>query len=284
RLQHRSPAMLVSLQDQMKGKELTFLALPPDVQQVTKPKDSNIISDKDRVATSRNPQVDPKELKKILDSARPGRPGLTGPQSPNQHPAPPAIAENIPGPPSQQPGQQNVGTPQFQSQNQSAQLPPPATPPQPKPSVKFGTGGYVGSQIDQAARGAAANRGGGGDGGDFGTNLGNGASTTGQMEVLSDTMGVDFGPYLNRVLQVVRQNWYILIPEVARPPIMKQGKVAIEFAILKDGNVAGMKLVGSSTDIALDRAAWGSITNSNPFQPLPREFGGTYLALRFYYY
>jgi TonB family protein len=285
RLQHRNPAMLVSLQDQMKGKELTFLALPPDVQQVTKPKDTNIISDKDRVATSRKPQLDPKELKKILDSARPGRPRPAGPQSPTQQPTPPAIAENMPGPASQQPGQQNVSPPaQFQSQNQSSQLQPPPTPPPPKPNVKFGTGGYVGSQIDEAARGVAANRGGGGDAGDFGTNLGNGASTTGQMEVLSDTMGVDFGPYLNRVLQNVRQNWYILIPEVARPPIMKQGKVAIEFAILKDGNVAGMKLVGSSTDIALDRAAWGSITNSNPFPPLPREFGGTYLALRFYYY
>jgi TonB family protein len=71
---------------------------------------------------------------------------------------------------------------------------------------------------------------------------------------------------------------------VARPPIMKQGKVAIEFAILKNGDVAGMKLVGPSGDVALDRAAYGSITNSNPFPPLPREFGGQYLALRFYYY
>src|SRR5262249_3352639 len=197
----------------------------------------------------------------------------------------PATAENIPGPTSQQPGQQNVSPPpQFQSQNQPAQIQAPPTAAPPKPNVKFGTGGYVGSQIDQAARGVAANRGGGGDPDDFGTDRGNGASTIGPMEVLSYTMGVDFGPYLNRVLQNVRQNWYILIPEVARPPIMKQGKVAIEFAILKDGDVAGMKLVGSSADIALDRAAWGSITNSNPFQPLPREFGGTYLALRFYYY
>jgi TonB family protein len=112
---------------------------------------------------------------------------------------------------------------------------------------------------------------------------GNGASTSEQMEIISDTMGVDFGPYLNKVRQNVRQNWNILIPEVARAPIMKQGKVAIEFAILKDGNVAGMKLVGSSTDIALDRAAWGSISNSNPFPPLPTEFGGQYLALRFTY-
>jgi TonB family protein len=280
KLAHRHPAMLVSLEDQLKGKELTYLALPPDVQKVSKPHDTNIISDKNRIATSRNPQLDPKELRKILDSARPGAPGQ-GQQAPSQQPAPSATAQNMPGPASQQPGQPNPA-PQFQGQNQTAQLQAP--PPQPKP-FRFGTGGYVGSQIDQAMRGAAATRGSvGGDGGNFGTNLGNGASTNGQMEILSDTMGVDFGPYLNRVVQVVRQNWYILIPEVARPPIMKQGKVAIEFAIMKDGNVLGMQLAGPSGDTALDRAAWGSITASSPFPPLPREFGGQYLALRFFYY
>ena len=57
----------------------------------------------------------------------------------------------------------------------------------------------------------------------------------GNLDVLSDTMGVDFGPYLQRVLHDVRLNWYNLIPEVARAPIMKKGKVTIEFAILKDG-------------------------------------------------
>jgi len=85
------------------------------------------------------------------------------------------------------------------------------------------------------------------------------------------------------VLQSVRVNWYNLIPEVARPPIMKKGKVSIEFVILKDGKVAGMRVVGPSGDVALDRAAWGGITGSNPFSPLPSEFHGPYLALRFHF-
>ncbi len=42
-----------------------------------------------------------------------------------------------------------------------------------------------------------------------------------------------------------------------------------------------MKLISSSGDVALDRGAWGGITASNPFPPLPNEFGGQYLALRF---
>jgi TonB family protein len=106
----------------------------------------------------------------------------------------------------------------------------------------------------------------------------------GNLEVLSDTEGVDFGPYLSRVLQAVRMNWYNLIPEEARPPLMKKGKVSIEFAILKDGKIAGIKLVGPSGDVSLDRAAWGGITASVPFAPLPTEYHGPYLALRFHFY
>ena len=127
---------------------------------------------------------------------------------------------------------------------------------------------------------------GGGGGGDVGGlgGTGRGGNVQGNLEILSDTMGVDFGPYLQRVLHDVRMNWYNLIPEVARPPLMKKGRVSIQFVILKDGSVAGMKLDGPSGDVSLDRAAWGGITASNPFPPLPSEFGGQYLALIFHFY
>jgi hypothetical protein len=104
------------------------------------------------------------------------------------------------------------------------------------------------------------------------------------IEVLSDTRGVDFGPYLSRVAHVVRLNWYNLIPEIARPPLLKKGKVSIEFAIMPNGSASGMQLVASSGDVLLDRAAWGGITMSNPFEPLPQQFDGPYLALRFNFY
>jgi TonB family protein len=141
----------------------------------------------------------------------------------------------------------------------------------------------AGSAIQQAAEAAASRRGAGGAGqeGDFGLGTGAHGAQMGPFEILSDTQGVDFAPYLQRILQVVRQNWYLLIPESAE---MKKGKLAVEFAITKDGNVADMRLVASSGDVALDRPAWGSITNSNPFPPLPREFNGPYLTLRFRFY
>jgi TonB family protein len=97
-------------------------------------------------------------------------------------------------------------------------------------------------------------------------------------------MGVDFGSYLDRVLQDVRQNWCSQIPQAARPPQPKQGKVVLEFAILKDGSVAGLRVAATSGDIALDRPAYGSITGSNPFPPPPTEFKGPYLGLRIIFY
>ena len=269
--------LVVSPNDWMRQKDLTYLELPPDAQKLSKRPNTNIISDKDRMATSRTPQLDTKELRKILDSARPGAPGAGGPPQ-QPPPAAPAMAQNTPV------EQPQPSAPQPPSPDQTARL---QTPPAGAPRPNFNTGGMsAGSAIAQAARAAIANRGGyGGDGGDYG--LGQGrqpAQAVGQLDVLSDTMGVDFGPYLARVLHDVKMNWYNLIPEAARAPLMKKGKVSIEFAILKDGRVAGMQLAGSSGDVALDRAAWGGITASNPFPPLPGEFGGQYLALRFHFY
>jgi len=104
--------------------------------------------------------------------------------------------------------------------------------------------------------------------------------TTGPIEVLTDTMGVDFNPYLEGVLHDVKQQWYSLIPASAGT---KKGKVVLEFAIRKDGRVEGLRVVGSSGDLALDRPAYGSITGSSPFRPLPKEFNGPYLGLRIHY-
>lgn len=105
------------------------------------------------------------------------------------------------------------------------------------------------------------------------------------VDVLSDTTGVDFSPYLQLVVKSVKRNWYTLIPEDARAPIMKKGKVAIEFTILKDGAITGIRLAagGSSGDSAMDRAAWDGISASNPFPRLPSEFAGEHLALRFHF-
>jgi TonB family protein len=83
---------------------------------------------------------------------------------------------------------------------------------------------------------------------------------------------------------IVRKNWLQLMPPSVYPPVSKQGKVSIEFFVQKDGTVSGMVMHASSGDVALDRAAWGSITASDPLPSLPKEFPGQRLGLRFYFF
>jgi TonB family protein len=271
--------------DLLRDRNLTYLEAPPDTPPAKKKPDTNIISDKDREAASRKPTIDKKTLDEILAAGRPGPPGPAGPPA-SSTPSVPARSESASRGEAEPLGPREQSSPVQQKpvEGQTAQLQAP--PEAARQGRGFGGGMSPGSALEQAARAAAASRGGlGGAMGDFG--LGRGASgvSTGQaFDVLSDTMGVDFGPYLQRVVHQVRLNWYNLIPEVARAPLRKKGKVSIEFAILKDGGVAGMKLVTPSGDVSLDRAAWGGITASNPFPPLPAEFPGQYLYLRFHFY
>jgi TonB family protein len=269
------PIPVRTAEELIRDKELTYLDLPHDQQKVDKAPNTDRVSDKNRIAT-RRPTLDRKTLEQIRDSARPGAPGNPGTSGlPPQPMTPPAqTAHNQPGP-------QAAFAPDSQTQ---ARLEPPPM------AAKSAFSGAMtpGAAIQQAARAAAATRVGGtfgGAGGDYG--LGQGRAS-GQIEsnldILSDTMGVDFGPYLSRVLHDVRVNWYNLIPEVARAPLMKKGKVSIEFAILRNGQVAGMQITTPSGDISLDRAALGGISGSNPFPPLPGEFRGSYLALRFHFF
>jgi TonB family protein len=261
----------VVVKNQTNGKDLTYLELPSDLQKVPHKPNTNIASDKNRIAMTRHPELDVRELRKSLASPAPGAPGLSGtPQPPPQSSA--GLAQNQPAP---QPHQ--APNPQI------AQLQTPATPNVDNEFKKYAGSMSAGSAIQDATRAVASKRGAGGqgDGGDFGLGTGAHGRQVGNLEILSDTQGVDFGPYLQRVLHDVRQNWYSAIPESAE---MKHGSLIIEFAITKDGKVAGMKLVTSSGDVPLDRAAWAGIVGSDPFPALPTDFGGPYLALRFRFF
>jgi len=105
------------------------------------------------------------------------------------------------------------------------------------------------------------------------------------MEILTDTQGVDFGPYMERLKYIIEHAWWPLMPESVYPPLRKQGVVGIRFTILKDGRLkaesaGGIVLETPSGDVALDKAAWGGITSPQPFPPLPKEFPGKELEIR----
>lgn len=109
-------------------------------------------------------------------------------------------------------------------------------------------------------------------------------TTQGPVDILTDTRGVDLGPYVTRIVNVVRPHWYAVIPPSARAPLMKKGTLLIQFRVTKDGNVTDLQYVQSSGDVALDQAAHDGITSSAPFPPLPKDFACEYVALRFHFY
>ena len=69
------------------------------------------------------------------------------------------------------------------------------------------------------------------------------------------------------------------MPEAAR--LGRRGKVGIQFAIARNGNVPKLVIVTNSGTDALDRAAVAGISASNPFPPLPTEFKGDQIRLQF---
>jgi TonB family protein len=157
---------------------------------------------------------------------------------------------------------------------------PEAPTPQPSSRPNFNTGQTASQDMQQAMQGsqnAGSDRSVGISGGNRGTNVQGGA------EILSDTQGVNFQPYLQRIIRLIYQQWIPLLPEEARPPLNKRGTTQIRFTINPDGTIAAMNLDGSSHDDALNRAAWGSITGVGQFPPLPKQFHGPNLELRIHY-
>jgi TonB family protein len=187
------------------------------------------------------------------------------------------------------------------------EAPPPPPPPQiqaqekpklafenpapPPPPVGGGRVAVPNTSVQEAIRSVA--RGSGGVGltvGDIGVSGGAGIGEgitqspspgvqASNLELLSDPMGVDFRPYLTRILAMVRRNWFAVMPESAK--LGRRGRVSIQFAVNRDGSVPKLVIVGHSGTEALDRAAVVGVSASNPFPPLPTEFKGNQIRLQF---
>ena len=268
-------------------KDYSFLLLPPDVlRRLTEPPPENSpLSDRDRRAQGRSPVINPNGLHMPYNLGNTKLPEIAGGKPPAAAPTPPPAAGGnaapaSPSPPANQP-------PQVAKNEDGLRL----------EDVKPNTGGGAGlnlpnltpgQAIQQSLQSAARGRNSSGSGSGSGVGYGDGNAEFQNLEpnfstegpiILSDTRGVDFGPYLARIVYIVRRNWYSVIPESAR--LGEKGRVGIVFEILKDGSVPQLRLVASSGSDPLDRAALAGIHASIPFPPLPEEFTGNHLVLQF---
>jgi TonB family protein len=281
---------VVEVRPKERQQQQTMLYFPRDLMRSRKtPPKTNTLSDKNRRAQGETPKVDKNGLHMPYLRGNTHLPEVAGGHHP---PAPP------PKPPAEKP------TPKETAQ---APKPTPPAPPAPKkeppedaqlhlstvkppersgtPRIRIPTS-TPGQAIQESLRAAIQNPGspgpvGPGDSADQFQNIQPNFSTSGPI-ILSDTRGVNFGPYLARVVYIVRRNWYAVIPESAR--LGEKGRVALVFEIIKDGSVPQLRLLASSGSSALDQAALASIRASNPFPPLPEQFTGNHLVLEFIYF
>ena len=289
----RRGAEMMGVNVQPKPKrESTMLFIPPDLLKRLRepPPDASALSDKNRRAQGRSPIINPNGLRMPYSRGNTPLPELKGGgKSPQPAPAPAP-------PPSPPATAQNPSTGADSSKSAESQAPPPKKDDRPQlldvPAPRAGGGDLAQLRLplsspgeairrsaEEAARGRAAGAGAGpGDSTGQFQNLNPNFSTEGPI-ILSDTKGVDFGPYLARIVYTVRRNWYAVIPESAR--LGQKGRVAVVFEILKDGSVPELRLVGSSGAEPLDRAALSGVRASIPFPPLPEEFTGNHLVLQF---
>jgi TonB family protein len=109
---------------------------------------------------------------------------------------------------------------------------------------------------------------------------GQGATANATVQEMSPNYGIDFRSYEERMLDLIRRNWYAIMPQSAL--LGDRGVVFVDFTINPDGSIEASDpiLIRTSDKEPLDHAAMSSIRASNPFEPLPKQFPGPFMKFR----
>jgi TonB family protein len=86
-----------------------------------------------------------------------------------------------------------------------------------------------------------------------------------------DTANFPYSYYLRQVTGRIEENWM--------RPQGDLGRVVVYFKIKRDGSIVEPQIHESSRSKSVDLLAAGAIKRSEPFPPLPIEFGGDYLGI-----
>ena len=274
------PVRLPSPQQQLQQDQLTYLEMPKDLitPKPKKPAPAKALSDQDR--TFKNPAPVTNSISAPVTAPRPAPTSGTPPPG-QPAPRPPAAAAPAAAP---QPALQPAPQPKSADNGLRLQdLPKPL--PQPKLQLNLGAAEQLQNAIAGAAREGAQRSPGLQETAPL-LPSGNPNSAPGQtgegVQILTNTQGVDFDPYMRRIVEIVRRNWYAVMPETVN--LGTKGRVVVIFNINANGTVPGLHPVSLSGTASLDHAAEAAISASNPFPPLPSQFHGPFITLQFSFY
>jgi TonB family protein len=282
-------ALNLDLTSAQASRNLGVLALPKDYQKLFQRPKTPVLSDKDRTAQGKSRKINPKGIRapysegdtKLPEQASARAiPQPTPPLSPT-----PAVR------PSTQDSQQQSAMKEEEKNETKPQLPSAAKQESGEAKTNIrdlfarleAPGASIQGSIEKAGR--TGNYGYSGSGGDDSLHRFDNRQpnfSVDQPTILSDTRGVDFGPWLRFIYFRVKDNWYSVIPELIRS--RTKGKVVIIFDVLSDGRIENLQVVKSSGLSPYDRAAISSIKLSEPLPNFPSSFSGNHITLQFSYY
>ena len=90
----------------------------------------------------------------------------------------------------------------------------------------------------------------------------------------------DLEPYVEVLKQKVQEKGYKRVPQSARGPELKHGKVTVEFSIERSGRITDATIASTSGDTDLDNAALAAIRNTK-LPPFPSTIQGDHLRMGF---
>ncbi len=226
--------------------------------------------------------VDPRVLREVAPPVIPTPAPAPQPERPvKELPSAPVPKQSVVPPDTQQPLKLDAPKPALR-------LEAPDTP-QPNAKLQLPTDHSPGQSLQDILKGTRPSGprpvGGGGQlPGGSGRGSGGHGTAYGGIEMLTPDEGVDFNSYLQRVYVTVKRNWFSVMPGSVE--LGEKGIVYLTFRINRDGSVPSDEPVieRNSGKEPLDRAAFSSVRASNPFEPLPPQFKGPYIELRYRYY
>ena len=289
--------------DPNKAKRLGFLALPREYEEVLKapPAVRPKVPEQERMPRSRLPEVNPEALRVPVpdsgprpaekpDKAAQSEPPDPKPGSSVSPPPRPLSPDPQPSLPEEAEGQAGARSPKETGSIESTS-PFVATPKERDlksnlkdlyAGLRLPGGTAPGSEVGRGIS-SRQERTGSGDrraGADFGRRQPD--FSVERPTILSDTQGVNFGPWLTAVYFRVRNNWYSVIPQVYRSGL--KGVVVIVFDVRRNGSLEDLEIVRSSRFSPYDRAAISSLKLSEPLPNFPDAFTNDRLTLQFTYF
>lgn len=135
---------------------------------------------------------------------------------------------------------------------------PKVQPEVPDNAVPFGAGGPPAQNYLQFSKGS----------GDFGMSFG------------AAGFGERYAWYVTALRNRISNNW---LQSTVSPNLMSAPRVYVTFDILSDGTINGVQVTQSSGIPEVDRSAVRAVVASSPVNPLPPDYSGGRLAVKFYF-